>query len=131
MKSQILSASTAAGETSFTETPDQPLKPNGAPIAALVSAGIGAFIFGLLIILSEASPHFLKPALTLSNDVGPLSGKTVFAVIAYALSWLILAASMGRRHVNERAWTYIAFALLLAGFIMTFPPFYQIFTVAP
>jgi hypothetical protein len=44
---------------------------------------------GLLTTLAEASTSF-KDWLQWSDDVGPLSGKTILAVAAWLVSWAVL-----------------------------------------
>jgi hypothetical protein len=60
-------------------------KPFGPVAAVFLAAGIGALVLGLLNVLATASASFAK-ALTYSTQVGPLSGKTVWAVIAFVVS---------------------------------------------
>jgi hypothetical protein len=55
----------------------------GVASAAFVSSGIGCLVIGLMVTGAEMSAG-LKTALTWSNPVGPLSGKTGVGVIASA-----------------------------------------------
>ena len=101
-------------------------KPNGPAAAALLAAGIGSLMLGILTVLNEASQG-IHDFLELDTGVGALSGKTAFAVAAYIIAWVILAPAMWRRSL---AWTPVLTlsALLIAGgFVGTFPEFFKLF----
>jgi hypothetical protein len=104
---------------------------NGPAAAAAVAAGIGCTVLGLMTILVEASPHHVKMWLNFYDPVGPLSGKTIIAVAAYAISWAILGRKLCSRNVNLKIWLTAAFTLTCLGLLGTFPLFYQMFTVKP
>ena len=59
---------------------DTTTKPFGPVAAVFTAAGIGAVVLGILTTLTEASAS-IKDALQLNDRVGPLSGKTIFAVL--------------------------------------------------
>ena len=73
-------------------------KPNGPAAAAILAIGVGVFVLGLLAVLSEASSS-IHDWLEFSERVGPLSGKTTIAVVAWLVSWLAAAAFLWRRQV--------------------------------
>jgi hypothetical protein len=98
--------------------------PDGAAAAAVVASGIGAAVLGLLTTGAELSPG-LKSALTLSQSVGPLSGKTVFATGAYFASWAALHALWKGTDVNFTRKAAIAGMLIVAGVLLTFPLVFQ------
>lgn len=101
-------------------------KPDGPAAAAVVAAGIGIFVLGLLTVLNEASEgiHDFLERWQFGRGVGPLAGKTTLAVIAWAVSWGLLAAGWRRKDVNLRAWFMVALILAIAGAVGTFPPFF-------
>ncbi|MBI1885736.1 MAG: hypothetical protein HYS09_05420 [Chloroflexi bacterium] len=101
-------------------------RPNGAAAAAILSAGFGALVLGLLASLSEAS--------TAAHDwfdfqarVGPLSGKTIMSVVAYVASWAVLAPVMWKRSFALNTVFVIAAVLIGAGLVGTFPKFFELF----
>ena len=101
-------------------------RPTGPVAAAVLASGIGAFVLGLLTTLSEASTD-IHDFLEFSDDVGPLAGKTILAVVAYFASWAILHALWRRRDQPLRP-ILIATAVLIAlGILGTFPTFFQAF----
>ncbi len=107
-------------------TTDRSEKPFGPVAAAFLAAGISAVILGLLTTLSEASDGFAS-ALEWSKAVGPLMGKTIITMIAFAVLWLILHIGLRARDPNPGrvfAWTAV---LLGIGLILTFPTFFQAF----
>jgi hypothetical protein len=59
-------------------------KPNGPVAAGVLAAGIGAFTMGLLTTAAAASAG-IAGALNWYRPVGPLSGKSLGAVVA----WLV------------------------------------------
>lgn len=101
-------------------------KPFGPVAAAFLASGIGAVVLGILTTLAEASEG-IKSALEWSKSVGPLMGKTIIAVIAFAVSWVILHVAFRDKDLDPRkvfTWTAV---LVGIGFVLTFPTFFQLF----
>lgn len=101
-------------------------RPTGAAAAVLLAAGIGSLVLGLLTTLAEVSEG-LKETLQLTDPVGPLSGKTTSATVAFFLAWPILHFRMKDRSPRLGAifgWTTV---LVVLGLIMTFPPVFEAF----
>ncbi len=106
--------------------PSTPDRPEGPISAAIIAAGVGAIALGVLTTLAEASTSISK-WLAWSTDVGPLSGKTILAVIVWIVAWAGLHTAMrGTRYETKRALT-IALVLIALGVLGTFPPFFQLF----
>lgn len=104
----------------------QSSKPTGPGAAAVVAAGIGTFTIGLMTSLAEASAS-LSNALNWYKPSGPLSGKIGVAVLAWLLAWVILHAAWKNRSANfGRAFSW-GLALILLGFLLTFPPVFGLF----
>ena len=101
-------------------------KVNGPAGAALIAAGVGAFFLGLFTTWNEASTG-MHDFLEIDKGVGPLAGKTTFAVVAYLVSWAILAPLMWKRTLPWNTILIITAVLIAAGFIGTFPKFFQEF----
>jgi hypothetical protein len=101
-------------------------KPEGPISAAIIAGGIGAFALGLLTTLAEVN-ETVKGWLELSERVGPLSGKTVFAVVIWLVAWAVLHATMRRTQYETRRAFAIAMVLVVLGVIGTFPLFFQLF----
>ncbi len=102
-------------------------KPAGPGAAALVAAGVGIFVIGLMTTLAEPLPA-LKNALAWYNPAGPLSGKTGVGVIVWLLTWVVLHAAWKNKNPDlGRAFGW-ALSLVAVGFVLTFPLFYEIFT---
>lgn len=102
-------------------------KPNGPALAALLAAGIGSAALGLFTTLAEAWPAF-KTAITIDKGVGPLSGKTTYAVLVYLMSWAILAYVMRGKQYVSRPLFIATFVLIGLGVLGTFPIFFEAFT---
>lgn len=102
-------------------------RPDGPVAAALLATGIGSVVLAVLVIVAEASESF-KDSLAYSERVGPLSGKTIWAVVAFAVSWLILGVVLRRRQVGLGK-VLVVFAVLIGlGLLGTFSPFFELFT---
>ena len=113
-------------ETVHEEAPAEVERPTGPVAAAVLATGIGAFVLGLLTTLSEASTD-VHDFLEFSDDVGPLSGKTILAVIAYFASWGILHVLWRRQNPALRSILIATAALVVLGIVGTFPTFFQAF----
>ena len=101
-------------------------KPEGPISAAIIAGGIGALALGALTTLAEAS-ETIKGWLELNAAVGPLSGKTTFAVAIWLVSWGILHTAMRRTEYETRRAFGIAIVLVVLGVVGTFPTFFQLF----
>ena len=101
-------------------------RPNGPVAAVLLATGIGSLVLAILVVWAEASESFAD-SLAYSDRVGPLSGKTIWAVVAFLVSWAGLHAVLRRREVNLRTVWLITLALLALGLLGTFSPFFELF----
>src|SRR5262249_17995780 len=100
----------------------------GEAAAAFVAGGGGCFVIGLLVTLTEIPALVdLKNALTWSDSVGPLSGKTGVGIIAFVLAWVIAHFTLRNKDVNLKAYVIAAAILTFLGFLGTFPPFFDLF----
>jgi hypothetical protein len=101
-------------------------RPNGPAAAAFVAAGVGSAALGLFTVLSEAS-EWVHGVMELYVPVGPLSGKTTFAVVVWLLAWGVLHGAWRSKEVSWRmAWT-LTLVLVGIGFVLTFPPVFLAF----
>lgn len=94
---------------------------NGAAAAAILSAGIGCFAVSLFGWLGDAVPalgHFF----IFYHPTGPLSGVTTTAIVVWLLSWFILSRVWRAKTLSMEKINLIAFLLLIAGFLLSFPP---------
>jgi hypothetical protein len=98
----------------------------GVAAAALLAAGAGAFVLGLLTTLAEASTG-TNDFLQFNDRVGPLSGKTVIAAVAYFAALLVFAPLFRGRQLALRPVLIAAVILLVLGLVGTFPTFFQAF----
>jgi hypothetical protein len=102
---------------------------SGPAAAALLAAGIGCAALGLMTVLDEASPKgkLFDKWLNWYAPVGPLSGKTLVAVIAYVAAWVVLAVLLRGKDVRLGRWIAATFALVGLGLLCTFPEFFDLF----
>ncbi|HEX6228586.1 MAG TPA: hypothetical protein VFZ41_03885 [Solirubrobacterales bacterium] len=101
-------------------------KPTGPAAAVMLAAGFGALVLGLLTVLSEASEG-VHDFLEWSERVGPLSGKTSLAAIAFVVSWGGLHLGLRDRDIEWRTVVIATVVLVAIGLVLTFPPFFELF----
>lgn len=112
--------------TTVETTDTQDTRIDGLAAAALLAAGVGAFVLGLLTTLAEASTG-IHDFLQFNDRVGPLSGKTIIAAIVYFGALLVFALVWRGRQLALRPVVIVSGTLLLLGFLGTFPIFFQAF----
>ncbi len=95
---------------------------NGPGAAAILAAGIGCAILGILAFAGDASDR-IGNALNFYNPTGTLSGVTTLAIIGWLIAWFVLARMWGTKTVDVFKINVISFVLLAVGFLLTFPPF--------
>jgi hypothetical protein len=109
-------------------------KPNGPVLAALLGAGVGSFVLGVFTTLAQSHSGFkalmdIDKNLGFNVGVGPLSGKTVFMVAAWLLTWAIATSVMRGRSYESRPFFIATFVLIGLGLLGTFPLFFENFPV--
>ena len=106
-----------------------PEKPDGPAAAAMLAAGIGVFVLGLMTVLNEMSEamHDFLEGWEMGLGVGPLAGKTTIAALAFFVAWIILAAVWRRKNPNLKTWFTISIVLGILGALGTFPPIFLAF----
>jgi hypothetical protein len=101
-------------------------RPSGPVAAMLLATGIGSLVLAILVILAEASRSFAD-SLAYSDRVGPLSGKTIWAVVAFLGSWAALTALLRNREVDLGKVATVAGVLIGLALLGTFSPFFELF----
>ena len=99
-------------------------EPNGAALAAILAAGIGAFAVGVFVLANEAG---LFTAPSLYGPAGGVSGRTTFALVVWLAAWGLLHARWRARHLSPGRVYGLAIALTVLGIVATFPPVWQLF----
>lgn len=94
---------------------------NGAGAAAILAAGIGSFMVGLLAVLADKIPA-LKSLMIFYKPTGPLSGVTTVAIAGWFAAWVILDARWRKRDVELGRVNTIALVLVVLSLLLTFPP---------
>ena len=97
---------------------------SGAAAAAIMASAIGCAAVGFFVILADAS-EAAKEWMTISSAVGPLSGKTTFAVVVWLISWGLLNVLGGGTQVRlSRPYMAVFVVFVVIGGEGPFPPFY-------
>ncbi len=117
---------TDMGTESTAERAVERARPFGPVAAALLAAGIGSLVLGILTTIAEASASFAD-ALALNDRVGPLSGKTIYAVAAWVVAWIILGIALRRKDPSPGGMFTLTAILVLLGFLGTLPTFFEKF----
>jgi hypothetical protein len=95
--------------------------PNGIAAATVLAAGIGCAVFGILTFLSEAMVA-VKALMVLDTDVGALSGKAIYTVVAWLAVWGLLGLKWRGKEVNFSRVAMVFLWLLVISLLATFPP---------
>ena len=95
---------------------------NGPAGAAILSAGAGCCVLGILAVAADASRP-IAHCLTFYTPTGPLSGVSTVAIVIWLAVWIILARFWRTRTVAMAKVNVAAFVLLGLGLLLTFPPF--------
>lgn len=99
---------------------------NGAGAAAILAAGIGAFLVAVFAIIADQSAA-IKSMMIFWKPTGPLSGVTTCAIVLWLAAWAILHMRWRNRSVALARINAAAFALLILGLLLTFPPIADLF----
>ena len=95
--------------------------PNGAGAAAILAAGIGCAVLGILATAGDIWASIGR-ALNIYNPTGTLSGVTTFAIIIWLVAWAVLGNMWRGRNVEMSRVGLLSFVGLAIGFLLTFPP---------
>lgn len=97
---------------------------NGAAMAAFLSAGIGAFAVGGVVLLNEAGvlamPSLYAPA-------GGVSGRTTAAAAIWLVAWAVLHLRWRGRQIDAARIDRWTLGLIVLGVVATFPPVWSLF----
>jgi hypothetical protein len=99
---------------------------NGSGAAAILAAGIGSFLLGVLSIAADKSV-FLKDMFRFYGPTGPLSGVTTTAILIWLLVWGILEWRWRKRTIAVARVCGAALVLLGLSLMLTFPPVGDLF----
>jgi hypothetical protein len=94
---------------------------NGSACAAILAAGAGCFAMGALAVAGDASKR-VAGTLNFYSPSGPLSGVSTMAVVVWLVVWMVLARLWRGKTVAMGRVNVVAFLLLAAGLLLTFPP---------
>jgi hypothetical protein len=115
-----MSASRASAATNIRDFP------NGSGAAAVLAAGIGAFLSALFALLADKLAA-VKSLMVFYKPTGPLSGVTTCAILLWLIAWLVLDRRWRPRTVAMGRVRAAAIILLVLGVLLTFPPIADVF----
>ena len=96
---------------------------NGAAMASVLAAGVGAFAMGLFVLLNEAG---LFAAPTLYGPAGGVTGRTTFATLVWLAAWGVLHARWRTRDIAPGRVLAPTLVLVGVGVLGTFPPLWAL-----
>jgi len=99
---------------------------NGSIVAAMLAAGIGCFVLGLMICLAEGSKA-IGNMLNFYGPVGPLSGKTIVAIVVWLIAWAVLSSKWKDQSADFGKIYNVTLILVCLGLLGSFPLFFDIF----
>jgi hypothetical protein len=109
------------GKDDTTTRGGEPL-PNGPAAAAILAAGVGCGVLGILVVAADAFKPLAK-LMTFYLPTGPLSGVSSVPILLWLVTWFILARRWRTKTVAIAKVNATAFLLLAFGILLTFPPF--------
>ncbi len=98
--------------------------PSGAAVAALLAALVGLLTFAVVNIYSEMSAGFSK-AITLNAGIGPYSGKELFWLSAWFVSWVVLHVALRKKDLNLRKWFGAWLVGMAVATLLMYPPVFE------
>ena len=102
------------------------LGPNGPAMAAILGAALGVFSLGLATFISAAAIG-AKEWFEFQQRVGPLSGKTTMAGVAWLVAWGVLHVAWRKRDVPFVPVAVLAGVLFVVANLLMFPPIFERF----
>jgi hypothetical protein len=96
----------------------------GVLVAALLAALIGLLVFAVVNIAADVNSG-LRTSITLNSGIGPYSGKQVFLIGSWLLTWPILHFLLRNRDVNLRRWFGVFLIGLLVAVLLMWPPVFE------
>lgn len=104
--------------------PRAPRAPNGPAMAAVLAAGIGSAVLGLVVLIGAAGLYSLP---SIYAPVGGLSTRSTLAVIAWVIAWVMLNKRWAAREVEAGRVVTWTLGLVAFAVIATFPPVWALF----
>ena len=97
------------------------IRTNGSGAAAILAAGVGSFVLAVLAFAGDKSAA-VKSSMIFYKPTGALSGVTDVSLAVWLLVWVALEMLWRRKTVSLGTVCGWSFALLVLGFLLTFPP---------
>lgn len=96
---------------------------NGAAMAAYLSAGIGSFAMGFVVLLNSVG---LFPFPAIYAPAGGVTTRTTAAVLLWLGAWVLLHRRWKARQIDGRRVLQVTLGLIALGVLLTFPPLWQL-----
>ena len=96
----------------------------GVIAATFLAALIGLLVFAVVNIAADVNSGF-RTSITLNSGIGPYSGKQVFLIASWFISWPILHFLLRNRDVNLRRWFGVFLVGMLVAVLLMWPPVFE------
>jgi hypothetical protein len=116
--------------------PGQPLLPNGAAIAACLSAPVGFLAMAIATIASHATDQARDALMAFGSVIpiigpganGPYAGHQAVFLLGWLGSWLLLHLLLRRKDFSGPGWLVLALGGVGLSTLLLWPPFYKLIT---
>ncbi len=95
---------------------------NGKGAAAVIAVAVASLALGIFTITGDAFPA-AGALFNIWKPTGPLSGVTTLTIIIWLMAWLFFSLRWAGRDVNFKRINMTAAGMIIAGLLLTFPPF--------
>lgn len=109
--------------------PRMDYRPNGASVAALLSAAIGLLVLGIVVVAAELSERAKEIVFDVgkawipgAEGIGPYAGKETFMLLGWLGSWVLLHVALRHRELNTKVWFGVGLAILVVATLLVWPP---------
>jgi len=99
---------------------------NGPVAAAMLAAGIGCLVLGIITCLAQARKA-IGAAINFYYPTGPLGGKTMVAIVAWLVAWAVLSSKWKEASVDFGKMFMVTLILVGLGLLGSFPLFFDLF----
>ncbi len=98
--------------------------PTGIVVAALFAALVGLLTLAVVNVYSDANGAFAT-AITLNSGIGPYSGKELFWLGGWFLSWVVLHFALRKKQLNLRSWFGTWLIGMAVATLLMYPPVFE------
>jgi hypothetical protein len=107
----------------------QKLLKSGPAAAAVLAAGIGVALFGVITMFNESIER-VADFFTWYKPAGDLSGMSATSMLAWIAVWIVLGRAWRNKDVRMVPTLVLSVILVVVGVVCTLPPVFTMFAPA-